>query len=239
MTQPKVEPEATQVAPVAEVGGPNGTPAAAPQGATGGPQTAVTPEQFAQIQEQLKELGAQLATTGQQFSEFKSSSSRRETELKGQLERASKAAELGQDSTEYRAWEREANQQEGRRQAEEQTAAAELNAGMWRVKAELWKVPQSVYQNASTAVEMENLALRWMASKGATATGSPAPDNEHPEIPQTMTLGGQGAPGQSEQDWLNRYGDEVDGGISATPQNAQRAKELKAKGMKAQPLQAL
>lgn len=51
-----------------------------------------------------------------------------------------------------------------------------------------------------------------------------------------LNPGGAGGGGESDQAWLNKYSDEVNGGIPATPKNAERAKELKAKGLIPKPL---
>ena len=79
---------------------------------------------------------------------------------------------------------------------------------------------------------MENQALRWLTTRGVAQQPIAQPTADmHPEAPAIMTQGGVGAPGQSDQDWINQYGDEVNGGIPGTPENARRASELIARGL--------
>lgn len=221
-TQQEATPEATQEQAVDQSGG---------QAQPDGRRTPGRPRQNATVEE-MNQLRDQLVAMSQNFSEFKANTSRREGVLERERDQARKAAEYGPDSDEYKSWEREDTMRQGRMQAEQETSAAKRDAAMWKIRAEYPQVPAEVYSAENDPVTMENQALRWLTTRGVVQQPIVQPAAEiHPETPMTMTQGGVGAPGQSDQDWINHYGDEVNGGIPGTPDNAKRASELIAKGL--------
>lgn len=81
----------------------------------------------------------------------------------------------------------------------------------------------------SRAVQLQAEATRTASVNGTGNTTA------KPRIDLNMT--GSGAAGESDQQWLDRWGAGADGGIAASATNAKRAKELGDKGLVARPLQ--
>ena len=69
------------------------------------------------------------------------------------------------------------------------------------------------------------------AHKEGVAEGQQLKKEQETVAPSGGGLQGGGTSSTGDQDWLNRWADEVDGDIPANPENAAKAKALNAKGI--------
>ena len=143
---------------------------AAPQEAT------PTAAQVSELQEQIKGLI--------------SSTSRREGELRQELKEMRDVNELitqfGSDSEEVRDY-------RAKQKVQGEIEKANSSAAYWQMRAEHPTVPESAYQGATTALEMENAALKYeLRNRAETPPVAPVESRE-PVAPNTLTSGGRGS----------------------------------------------
>jgi hypothetical protein len=150
--------------------------------------------------------------------------------------------QYGEDSEEYKRW--YANFLVEKTRQEERAALAAERLELARERAEAKGVPPELLEGVTSHEAIaalirgfEHARSMGGASAPAPAGGSEPPEapSEEPQAPVTVTQGGTGAAMTSKQEWLNRYADEVGGGIPATPENARYADQLLKEGLIPQP----
>ena len=144
------------------------------EAATAAPQEA-TPT-TAQLQEQIKGLI--------------SSTSRREGELRQELKEMRDVNELitqfGSDSEEVRDY-------RAKQKVQGEIEKANSSAAYWQMRAEHPLVPEAAYQGATTALEMENAALKHELRNRADTPPVAIMESKDPVAPNTLTSGGRGS----------------------------------------------
>ena len=147
------------------------------EAATAAPQEATpTAAQVSELQEQIKGLI--------------SSTSRREGELRQELKEMRDVNDLitqfGSDSEEVRDY-------RAKQKVQGEIEKANSSAAYWQMRAEHPTVPESAYQGATTALEMENAALKHeLRNRAETPPVAPVESRE-PVAPNTLTSGGRGS----------------------------------------------
>ena len=147
------------------------------EAATAAPQEATpTAAQVSELQEQIKGLI--------------SSTSRREGELRQELKEMRDVNDLitqfGSDSEEVRDY-------RAKQKVQGEIEKANSSAAYWQMRAEHPTVPESAYQGATTALEMENAALKHeLRNRAETSPVAPVESRE-PVAPNTLTSGGRGS----------------------------------------------
>ena len=147
------------------------------EAATAAPQEATpTAAQVSELQEQIKGLI--------------SSTSRREGELRQELKEMRDVNELitqfGSDSEEVRDY-------RAKQKVQGEIEKANSSAAYWQMRAEHPTVPESAYQGATTALEMENAALKYELRNRAETPPVAPTESREPVAPNTLTSGGRGS----------------------------------------------
>ena len=147
------------------------------EAATAAPQEATpTAAQVSELQEQIKGLI--------------SSTSRREGELRQELKEMRDVNDLitqfGSDSEEVRDY-------RAKQKVQGEIEKANSSAAYWQMRAEHPTVPESAYQGATTALEMENAALKHELRNRAETPPVAPTESREPVAPNTLTSGGRGS----------------------------------------------
>ena len=147
------------------------------EAATAAPQEATpTAAQVSELQEQIKGLI--------------SSTSRREGELRQELKEMRDVNDLitqfGSDSEEVRDY-------RAKQKVQGEIEKANSSAAYWQMRAEHPTVPEAAYSGATTALEMENAALKHELRNRADTPPVAPTESREPVAPNTLTSGGRGS----------------------------------------------
>ena len=139
------------------------------------PQEATpTAAQVSELQEQIKGL---LSSTSRREGEFRQ-------ELKEMREVNELMTQFGNDSDEVRDY-------RAKQKVQGEIEKANSTAAYWQMRAEHPTVPESAYSGATTALEMENVALKHELRNRAETPPVADPEPRDPVAPNTVTSGGR------------------------------------------------